>query len=120
MKQYIAFIRSSGDPLATLSPAEQESHIEATKAFVGNLFQRGIMQAALPVEMEGQYLRGSHGQVTASAFSANSDPIAGFYLFKAEDLQSAVTIVKSDPRFGGEAQWSMEIRPILAIPGISD
>ncbi len=70
--------------------------------------------------MNGIVLRGAEGVVDAAPFTPGAEPVAGYYFLEAADLETAVGLVKTDPRFGGRLTWKMEVRPVLVLPGISD
>ncbi len=120
MKQFVVLIRSHGDPLAQLSAAQQRDHVTKATEYIGGLMQAGTMKSALPLEVSGAVLQGSRGDVSRQGFEPQPDPVVGYYLLESEDLDTVADTLAKDPRFGGSHPWTMEVRPVLAVPGISD
>jgi hypothetical protein len=120
MSQFLVLIRSEGNPTVALSAEAQQAHVAAARTYIASLAEKGHLKSALPLEMAGMLLRGARGEISTARFAPDSEPVAGYYLLEAAGLEAAVELAKGDPRFSGAHTWSMEIRPILRVAGISD
>ena len=118
MKEFMLFIRNEGDPIARLSPQQQQEHIQKVGGFIKNLVEEGKMKAAQPLEMQGSMVSFDNGSFTDGPFNETKEVISGYYHILAEDLNEAISIAKSDPRFE-DGKWRIEIRPIMKVDGIN-
>lgn len=118
MKEFMVFIRNEGNPIADLSPEQQQMHVQKVGAYIKQLMQEGKMKAAQPLEMEGIILTHKNGSFIDGPFNETKEVISGYYQILAEDLKEATLIAQSDPRFG-DGEWRMEIRPIMKVEGIN-
>ena len=118
MKDFMLFIRATGDPIASMSPQQQQEHVEKVGAFIENLVKQGKLKEAQPLSMEGVIIGGKKNAFVDGPFNESKEVIAGFYYLKAKDLEEAVSIAKLDPRFE-DAGWRIEVRPIMKVEGIN-
>ena len=118
MKEFMLFIRNQGNPVADLSPKQQEEHIQKVGEFIKGLISEGKMKAAQPLEMQGSMLSFNNGSFTSGPFDETKEVISGYYQILAKDLKEAIEIGKADPRFK-DGKWRMEIRPIMKVTGIN-
>lgn len=118
MQEFMLFIRNEGNPVAALSPEQQQEHIQKVGEFIKNLVEAGKMKAAQPLEMEGTLLSYENGKFTDGPFNETKEVISGYYHLVVKDAQEALEIAKSDPRFE-DGEWRIEIRPIMKVDGIN-
>lgn len=118
MKEFMLFIRNEGNPVATLSPEQQQEHIQKVGTYIKELVNEGKMKNAQPLEMEGVMLSFQNGKFTDGPFNETKEVISGYYHLLAKDFEEAINIAKSDPRFQ-DGKWRMEIRPIMQVDGIN-
>lgn len=118
MKEFMLFIKSEGNPMANLSPAQQQEHVEKVGGFIKRLVEGGKMKSAQPLESEGSTVSFKKGNFIDGPFNETKEVITGYYHLLANDLQEAVEIAKSDPRFE-DGNWSIEVRPIMQVDGIN-
>ena len=118
MKEFMLFIRNEGNPVEKLSPEELQNHIQKVGGFITKLVSDGVMKSAQPLEMEGKIISRKNGAFIDGPFNETKEVISGYYHILAEDLNAAVEIAKSDPRFE-DGEWRMEIRPIMKVEGIN-
>ena len=119
MKEFMLFIRNEGNPVADLSPEQQQEHIKKVGGFIQKMVGEGKMKAAQPLEMKGRMLSHENGSFTDGPFNETKEVISGYYYILANDLDEAIGIAKSDPRFE-DGKWRIEIRPIMKVDGIND
>jgi hypothetical protein len=119
MKEFILLVRAEGDPMAGLSPEQQQDHIRKVGAFIRRLTGEGRMIAAQPLEFNGNMISRRNGSFTDGPFTESKELIAGYYLVLANDLEEAIAIAKTDPRFEEGEKWRIEVRPILKVKGIN-
>lgn len=118
MKEFILLIYAEGNPILSLPHERQQQHIQKIGKFIEYLAQNGKLKNAQPFEPKGITISGNKGVFREEELSADKGDIAGYYHILANDIAEAVVIAKSDPRFE-DAEWRMEIRPILKIDGIN-
>ncbi|MEL7425340.1 MAG: YciI family protein [Bacteroidota bacterium] len=111
MKEFMLFIRNEGNPVAELSPQQQQEHVQKVGGFIKKMVGQGKMKAAQPLEMQGRLLSYQNGSFTDAPFNETKEVISGYYHLLATDLNEAIEIAKSDPRFE-DGKWRIEIRPI--------
>ncbi len=119
MKEFMLFIKSKGNPVASFSAKEQQEHVRKVGGFIKKMVEEGKMKSAQPLEMQGSILSYENGNFTDGPFNETKEVISGYYHILAEDLKEAIEIAKMDPRFEDGA-WSIEIRPIMKIDGINE
>ena len=112
------FIKNEGDPITELSLEQQQKHVQKVGEFIKELVKQEKMKAAQPLEMEGTIISFRNGRFIDGPFNETKEVISGYYHILADDLEDAVRIAKSDPRFE-DGNWRIEIRPILNIEGIN-
>lgn len=114
----MVFIKNEGNPVAQLSPAEQQQHVEKVGAYIKGLFEAGKMKTAQPLEMEGAIISQKDGKFIDGPFNETKEVISGYYHIVAADLNEAIQIGKADPRFE-DGDWKLEVRPIMKVAGIN-
>lgn len=118
MKEFMLLIRVEGNPVAELSPQQQQEHVEKVGGFIKRLVDEGKMMSAEPLEMSGAIVSGKKGMVTDGPFNETKEVVAGYYHIRAKNLEEAVDIAKTDPRFE-DGDWRIEVRPIMKVAGIN-
>lgn len=118
MNEFMVLIKNEGNPIAKLSPEEQQAHVQMVGAYIQGLVSQGKMKAAEPLEMEGVLLSKKDGKFIDGPFNETKEVISGYYQLVASDLDEALEIMKQDPRFD-DGEWRMEIRPIMKVVGIN-
>lgn len=119
MKEFMLFIKSEGNPVANLSPEQQQKHVQKVGGFIKKMVGEGKMKSAQPLEMQGSILSYENGSFTDGPFNETKEVISGYYHILAKDLNEAIEIAKSDPRFE-DGKWRMEVRPIMKVDGINE
>ncbi len=118
MKEFLVLIKNEGNPVAELSPEEQQAHVQKVGSYIKQLVDAGIMMAAQPLEMQGVIIGREQGKWVDGPFNETKEVISGYYHLKAKNLAEAIQIGKSDPRFE-DGDWKLEIRPIMVVEGIN-
>lgn len=118
MTEFMLFIRNEGNPVAKLSPEEQQKHVQKVGGFIKQMISEGKMKAAQPLEMHGSMISFENGTFTDGPFNETKEVISGYYHILAKDLDEAIKIAKSDPRFE-DGKWRIEIRPVMKVDGIN-
>ena len=118
MKEFMLFIKSEGNPIATFSPEQQQEHVQKVGSFIREMVGQGKMKAAQPLEMEGAMVSFQDGKFMDGPFNETKEVISGYYHILAENLTEAISIAKKDPRFE-DGVWRVEVRPILKVEGIN-
>jgi hypothetical protein len=118
MKEFLFFIMSEGKPLANASPEEMQQHIRKVGDYIRKNVKEGKFLGAQPLESNGVTIGGSKGNIFDGPYIESKEVISGYYHVLAKDMEEAVEIAKSDPRFD-EENWSIVIRPIQKLEGIN-
>jgi hypothetical protein len=118
MKQFLFLIRTEGDHLETLSPEEQQAHVQRVGGYIGKLMQQGKLHSAQPLEMEGAIITSPKGKLKDGPFNETKEVIAGYFLIEANNLKEAVEIAKANPVLENE-NARIEVRPIKKMEGIN-
>ena len=119
MQEFMCLVYTNGDHMASMSPEEQQKHIEKVGTYLQKLAADGAIISAQPLALEGTLVEGGDGMVHDVPFTETKEIIGGYYHIAAQDLASAVELIKQDPRFE-EEYWKIEVRPISVVPGIND
>jgi hypothetical protein len=82
------------------------------------LAKAGKLKDAKPLVPEGTMVSGVKGSMHTTNMAMSNLSVAGYYYLYVDDMNEAVSIAESDPRFE-DAGWSIEIRPVLVVEGIS-
>jgi len=109
---------SEGKPLANASPEEMQQHIRKVGDYIRKNVKEGKFLGAQPLESNGVTISGSKGNIFDGPYIESKEVISGYYHVLAKDMEEAVEIAKSDPRFD-EENWSIVIRPIQKLEGIN-
>lgn len=118
MKEFMLFIKATGNPIGNLPLEKQQEHIRKVSGFIQDLVSSGTLKNAQPLEANGVVISNKNGNFTELAINENEENITGFYHLSSKDIREVINIAKSDPRFN-DGEWKMEIRPIMSIEGIN-
>ncbi len=118
MKEFMLFIKATGNPIGSLPTEKQQEHIQKVGGFIQDLVGSEKLKDAQPLEANGVVISNKNGSFTEQSIDEKEEIIVGYYLLIAKDLNEAINIAKSDPRFN-DGEWKMEIRPIMNIEGIN-
>lgn len=119
MKEFMLIIRTEGDHLSSLSPEEQQKHIQKVMVYMEDLMKTGKLKSAQPLEQEGVMITGAKGKLKDGPFNETKEVIAGYFLIQANDLNEAIQIAKNNPVFESAAHARIEVRPIKVMQGIN-
>lgn len=119
MKEFMLLIRTQGDHLATLSPEQQQQHLQKVMNYMGGLMQSGKLKGAQPLEMEGAIISGTPGKLKDGPYNETKEVIAGYFLVQAKSLEEAMQIAKDNPVFEDGTGARIEVRPIKVMEGIN-
>lgn len=107
-----------GDERA-LSDAERQACYEESAALARELAASGHFLAAAPLHLTptatSVRVRGGKPLVTDGPFAETREQFGGYFLIEAKDLDEALAIAARIPG----ARWgTVEVRPVLEIPGV--
>ena len=118
MNEFMLFIKATGNPVGNLSQEKQDEHIQKVGGFIQDIVTQGKMKNAQPLIPNGVILSNEDGRFTEQPINEKEEMIVGYYHIQAENLNEAIIIAKSDPRFE-DGKWRMEIREIMKVDGIN-
>ena len=119
MKEFMLLIRTEGDHLTSLSPEQQQQHIQKVMNYIGGLMKGGKLKSAQPLDMEGTIISGTKGKLKDGPYNESKEVIAGYFLIEAKDLAEAIQIAKENPVFEDGTNARIEVRPIKVMEGIN-
>lgn len=119
MKEFMLLIRTEGDHLETLSPEEQQQHIQKVKIYIERLMKSGKLKSAQPLEQEGIIISGTSGKLKDGPFNETKEVIAGYFLIQAKDLNEAIQIARDNPVLESATATRIEVRPVKILEGIN-
>ena len=113
-------VRTEGDHLTSLSPEQQQQHLQKVMNYMGSLMKSGKLKGAQPLEMEGTLIWGTKGKLKDGPYNESKEVIAGYFLIQAKDLVEATQIARENPVFEDGTNARIEVRPIKVMEGIND
>src|SRR5262249_12670842 len=99
MNEYLLLIRTEGDCAEKMEPALHEKHAKKVINYIENLKKEGRLLGAQPLTMQGSIIHGKAGALKDGPFIESKEVIAGYFLFKAIDLNEAKAIASAHPLF---------------------
>ena len=118
MSEFMLFIKATGNPIGNLPKEKQEAHIKKVGGYIQDIVRQGKMKNAQPLIPSGVMLSNMDGGFIDQSIDEAKEMIVGFYHIEAENMDEAIKIGKSDPRFE-DGKWRMEIREIMNVAGIN-
>ena len=119
MQEFMLLIRSEGDCAAKMSPEFHQVHLKKVISYIENLRSQGRLISAQPLTMTGSILQGSKSAFKDGPFIESKEVIAGYYLFRAKDLNEAKEIAKAHPLLTDDETSRIEVREIKHEEGIN-
>jgi hypothetical protein len=109
-----------GDEKASTDAERQDCYREST-ALAHRLKANGQFLATAPLlpvaSATSVQVRDGRRLVTDGPFAETREQLGGYYLVQAKDLDDAIAIAASVP---GARKGTVEIRPVLEIPGLPE
>ena len=118
MKEFMLFIKATGNPVINLPADVQQKHIEKVGGYIQKMVADAKLLKAQPLKEEGAVVSMKNGQIESTNINKSEELTQGYYHIIAKDLKEAIEIAKKDPRFE-DGNWKIEVRPILKIDGIN-
>ena len=96
-----------------LSADELQQVMEKVTAWFEGLNERGRVKGSQPLSAVGRIISGTNGRfVVDGPFTETKEAVGGYLLLKADSLDEAVEIARSNPAL--HYGVTVEVRPILA------
>ena len=112
MTDYLFLIRHQGDPMAALSPAELQRHLDDWAAWMGGLAAAGRLRGGQPLGEEAACVRTD--LVTDGPYAEAKDVVGGYVIVGCASVAEAKATAMSCP---GVAVGSLvEVRAIAPVP----
>ena len=112
MKEFMFYIRNSGDAKAALSPDEHLAFVKKCEVYIGKLKAEGKLVAAQPILREGYILSGSGDNWVKTAIDPAKEVQVGYYHIMAKDIEEALEIAKENPEFEYVPSAKIEIHQV--------
>jgi hypothetical protein len=112
MKEFMFYIRNSGDAKAALSPGDHLAFVKKCEVYIGNLKAKGQLIAAQPILRDGYILSGSAGSWVKTAIDPSKEVQVGYYHIMANDIEEAIEIAKGNPEFEYVPSAKIEIHQV--------
>jgi len=111
-KEYMLYIRNNGDAKKALSPADHLAFIKQCEVYIGELKANDNLIAAQPIVREGATISKNGSDWNIVAIDPDQEVQVGYYHLKADNLEDAIDLAKSNPEFAFVPSASIEVRPI--------
>jgi len=118
MQEFMIFIKTKGDHLESMSPEQQQAHVQKIGNYIGSLMESGKLKGAQPLEMTGAIIHGNKGVFKDGPFNETKEVIVGYFHIIAKNLEEAIEIAKANPMFE-EEEGIIEVRPIKQMNEIN-
>lgn len=119
MKEFMLLIRSEGDCVEKMTPEVHRVHFKKVVDYINRLKSEGRLISAQPLTMTGSILQGAGAAFKDGPFAETKEVIAGYYLFKAENMEEAGEIAKAHPILVDAPSSRIELREIKMEEGIN-
>jgi hypothetical protein len=111
-KEFMLYIRNSGEAKAALSPEEHLAFVKKCEVYIGQLKAKGQLIAAQPIVQEGFVLTKTGSGWNKTAVDTGKEVQVGYYHVLADSIDEAIGIAKENPEFEYVPSASIEVRPI--------
>ena len=111
-KEFMLYIRNSGDAKAALLPDEHLAFIKKCEVYIGKLKSEGKLLGAQPLVREGNIISIQNGNWNIQAIDPSGEVQVGYYHILAKDLNEAIEMAKENPEFKYVPSATIEVRPI--------
>jgi hypothetical protein len=111
-KEFMLYIRNSGDAKAALSSDEHLAFIKNCEVYIGKLKSEGKLLGAQPLVREGNIISKQNGNWNNKPIDPTVEVQVGYYHLLANDLGEAIEMAKENPEFEYVASATIEVRPI--------
>ena len=118
MKEFILLIRNDGNFWDTMTPGEQELHMQKAGDYIRKLSEEGKFVGAQPLTMNGMMLQKTNGGFKDGPFAESKEVIGGFFHVRAKDLAEAAEIARANPVFD-DLGVRIEIREVMRAEGVN-
>ncbi|UKJ08318.1 YciI family protein [Solitalea lacus] len=112
MKEFMFYIRNSGDAKAALSSEDHLAFVKKCEVYIGKLKSEGKLIAAQPIIREGFVIAKSANNWTKVALDPTKEVQVGYYHILAESMDEAIEIAKLNPEFEYVPSAKIEIHQI--------
>ena len=117
--QYLLLIYGNEKAAADMSDADKGAHFMAYKTFTDDIKSSKQYVGGNALQPIGTAttvrVRNGKTQTTDGPFAETREQLGGYYLVEARDLDEATKIAARIP---GAAIGSIEVRPVMVIPGM--
>ena len=119
MQEFMLLIRTEGDCAEQMAPELHKSHLQKVINYIDNLRITGRLISAQPLAMTGSIIQGKGAAFKDGPFIESKEVIAGYFLFRANNLDEAKEIAKGHPLLEDDATARIELRQIKIEKGVN-
>lgn len=119
MKEFMLLIRSQENDFKSLSPEQQQQHMQKVMAYMGGLMKSGKLKSAQPLDLSGVIISGPKGKIKDGPYNESKEVIAGYFIIQAKDMDEAIQIANGNPILEDIVSSRIEVRPIKALEGFN-
>lgn len=117
--QYMLLIYGSPEEMPAMGTPESDAMNAGYFTFTQEVLAAGVMQHGAPLQgvdtATTVRVRNGERLLTDGPFAETKEHLTGYYLVDCEDLDAAIGWATKIP---GAAHGSIEVRPVLHIPGM--
>ena len=112
MKEFMFYIRNSGDAKAALTPDEHLAFVKKCEVYIGKLKADKKLVAAQPIAREGILLSKGNDGWSSEQLDPKKEVQVGYYHILADTIEEAVEIAKANPEFEYVPSAKIEIHQV--------
>lgn len=112
MKEYMFYIRNTGDAKAALSAEKHLEFVKKCEVYIGDLKSKGKLIAAQPLVRGGIILSQGGNSWETVQIDQNKEVQVGYYHIMADGMDDAISIAMQNPEFEYVPSATIEIHEI--------
>lgn len=113
MKDFMFIFRNGMETSSSASPEDMQNNMQLWFAWVEKLKAQGVYAAGEALMPGGKIIKGEKPVITDGPFAESKELVGGYFVVKADSLDSAMELTKDYPDFsiGG----SVEVREVVVF-----
>lgn len=111
MKEFMMIFIGGDYAKAGLSPTDADDRMQKWMAWIEDLKKQDLYINGKPLLPEAKRVKGSDQVVTDGPFVETKELVGGYFLFKARDMDHAVSLTRGYPDY--DLGGTVEVRPIM-------
>jgi len=110
--QFILFIKGDYQQLRHLSPKDMQIDLEKSTHFIQSLHDQGKMKYGEALDRFAVLIKKVGDKFIETTATRGDDELVSLMCIETKNLQEAIEVAKSDPRFD-QPGWKIEVIPVM-------